>query len=171
MFSRGSKSDQTEASVVRQASRSSGGPAKGRPSGVTSMIGVGLVIEGSLESSGEICIQGAVKGDIAAVSVIVSESGRVEGAITADVVRIGGTVQGKVRGSAIAIAKSARVVGDVYHGKLSIEEGAVFEGSVRYVEPQAAGHAMAGPAAGAGKDSATPVPATQAAGGATTSTA
>ena len=156
MFSRGSKSGQTETSPTKPAALAEREPARGktRPSGVASMIGQGLTIEGNLQSGGEIRIQGAVKGDISAVSVTVEENGRVDGTVAAEAIRIGGTVEGKVRGSAVAIARTARVVGDVYHGKLSIEEGAMFEGSVRQVDPKGAGRKAADKGAGNSRDGA-----------------
>lgn len=119
---------------------SAGGPPelpRARPrqartgSGATSVIGPDLLITGNLEATGEVQIHGDVQGDIQAGRIVVGEQARIMGALIADEIVIGGSVQGSIRGNSVTFQSASHIEGDVFHRKLAIEQGAFFEGKSR----------------------------------------
>jgi cytoskeletal protein CcmA (bactofilin family) len=97
----------------------------------TSIIGADLTITGSLESTGEVQIEGEVQGDIRANRIVVGAEATITGALVADEIVIGGNVQGPIRGNKVTFQTASHVEGDVYHRTLAIEQGAYFEGKSR----------------------------------------
>ena len=102
-------------------------PAVPRPSGPT-RVGPDLVIRGVVEGRGQIEIQGKVEGHVKCREVSVVEGGRIEGSVVAELVQIGGAVEGPVRATTVEIKKTASVVGKITHLNLSVEAGAYLEG-------------------------------------------
>lgn len=100
-----------------------------------SILSADLHVVGNIFSEGEIQIDGSVDGDVRANAVILGRAGIVKGAVVADTVHVMGHVTGKIKASHVMLAKSARVVGDVLHGNLGIEQGAYVEGTFRRIEP------------------------------------
>lgn len=108
--------------------------SKGYEKMSSSVIGADLVITGSLQSNGEVTIEGEIQGDIQCGSLLVGETARVQGNVVADEVVIRGRVEGSVRGNHVALQSTSHVEGDVFHRSLSIEQGAFFEGKSRRSE-------------------------------------
>jgi cytoskeletal protein CcmA (bactofilin family) len=104
---------------------------KGFEKMTASVIGADLVITGSLQSSGEVTIEGEIQGDIQCGTLVVGEQARVQGNVVADDIVIRGRVEGTVRGNRVALQSTSHVEGDVYHRMLAIEQGAFFEGKSR----------------------------------------
>jgi cytoskeletal protein CcmA (bactofilin family) len=102
-----------------------------RAAGFPSVIGPDLSIVGNLEGTGEVQIHGDVQGDIQAGRIVVGEQARIAGALIADEIVIGGSVQGSIRGNSVTFRSASYVEGDVFHRKLAIEQGAFFEGKSR----------------------------------------
>ncbi len=102
-------------------------PVAARPSGPT-RVGPDLVIRGVVEGRGQIVIQGKVEGHVTCREVSVAEGGRIEGSVVAELVQIGGAVEGPVRATTVDIRKTASVVGKITHLNLSVESGAYLEG-------------------------------------------
>ncbi len=121
MFSRGSKPDRP-------------GPSGRSP--VPSIIGADLHVTGDLRSGGEIQIDGSVDGDVVSHKILVGESAMIRGELVADVIRIHGTVHGQIRAREVTLARTARMVGDIQHEELAIEQGAFLEGHCRHIETQ-----------------------------------
>lgn len=94
------------------------------------IISNGVVIEGKLSSSGNIRIDGTVKGDTEAKgNVTVGENGNITGQINADVITIGGKVEGSVNAKEKLILEGkATLKGDLITKILVVEAGAHFEG-------------------------------------------
>jgi cytoskeletal protein CcmA (bactofilin family) len=94
------------------------------------MLGQGTLIEGNVNSDGDIRIDGEVKGTLVSKSkVVVGVTGSVEGDIHCQ----NATVEGKVNGNIfvadlLILTKSAMVNGDIQLKKLVVEEGARFTG-------------------------------------------
>jgi cytoskeletal protein CcmA (bactofilin family) len=61
------------------------------------------------------------------------------GTITAETVRVCGTVQGEIKAATVALEKTARVTGNIVHQTLSIEAGAYFEGQCHRTDGVSAG--------------------------------
>jgi cytoskeletal protein CcmA (bactofilin family) len=104
-----------------------GGPA----TGVVSVIGPELVVTGNLETAGDLLVDGDVQGDIYAARIVIGAQARVVGDLVADEIVVGGSVQGSVRGNNVTFQGGCRVEGEVMHRKLTIEQGAYFEGRSR----------------------------------------
>jgi cytoskeletal protein CcmA (bactofilin family) len=111
-------------------------------------IGRSLVIKGEISGAESLYIDGRVEGaiDFAGHAVTVSVSGTVAASISAREVVILGKVQGNIKGTeCVDIRTHASVSGDVVTQHISVEEGAILEGSieVRAVEQKADPHKQA----------------------------
>ncbi len=111
-----------------------------RNASATHRIGEGAHVEGTLQFSGRLEIDGTLAGSAMAVGdeaseVFVGSKGRVQGEITAATVVISGTVQGPVKATVrLDVLAGARLMGDVTYRDLQIQHGAVVEGSLRPIE-------------------------------------
>lgn len=96
-------------------------------------IGKGTLIQGSIETFGNLRIEGKVLGDIKTKSkVVLGESSHVQGNILAQNAEIGGEVKGIVEVSDILILKPTSVIhGDIITNKLIVESGATFNGGCK----------------------------------------
>jgi cytoskeletal protein CcmA (bactofilin family) len=99
----------------------------------SNVIGKGTVLEGNVETFGNIRIEGKVIGNIKSKSkVALGHSSHVEGNITAQNADIEGEVKGKIEISEMLVLKATAVInGDIVTGKLVVEPGAVFNGSCK----------------------------------------
>ena len=109
-----------------------------------SIIGSDVRIEGNVKTSGELQLDGEIKGDLNCGGLVMGESGSVIGLITADNVTIRGTVKGEIRAKTVRLEKSAVVDGDVYHETMSVESGAKLTGRFAHTANPADKSAPAG---------------------------
>lgn len=115
--------------MVAKPERTSEAPQSAQAGGGPSIISKDLEIIGNLKSSGNIQIDGRIKGEIRSNSVSVSPTAHVEGSILAQSVQVGGLVKGRVEAPNVSILQSAKMLGDVVHDVLEIEGGAHFHGA------------------------------------------
>lgn len=96
-------------------------------------IGKGTVLEGNIETYGNIRIEGKVIGNVKSKSkVALGNSSNIQGNITAQNADIEGEVKGKIEISELLVLKATAIInGDIVTGKLVVEPGAVFNGSCR----------------------------------------
>lgn len=98
------------------------------------LIGGTTFIEGSVAFSRGLRVDGRVKGNIVhsgddPSTLVLSESGRIEGEVHVSHAIINGTVVGPVHGSQyVELQPKARVTGDVYYRAVEIHPGAVVQG-------------------------------------------
>lgn len=99
----------------------------------SNVIGKGTVLEGNIETSGNIRIEGRIIGNIKSRSkVALGSSSLVDGNVAAQNADIEGTVKGKVEISDLLVLKATGTVqGDIVTGKLVVEPGAVFNGTCK----------------------------------------
>ncbi|MBS1505313.1 MAG: polymer-forming cytoskeletal protein [Bacteroidetes bacterium] len=99
----------------------------------SNVIGKGTVLEGNIETYGNIRIEGRINGNIKSKSKVALGNGsHVEGNITAQNADIEGEVKGKVDITELLVLKSTAVIhGDIITGKLVVEPGAMFNGSCK----------------------------------------
>lgn len=99
-------------------------------SNISNTIGKGTTLNGSIETYGNLRIEGKVYGDITAKSkVVIGKSAHIEGNILAQNADIEGEVKGKVEISDILVLKpTAKIHGDILTNKLIVESGAQFNG-------------------------------------------
>lgn len=94
-----------------------------------SVIGSDVAIRGDISASVDLHVDGKVEGDITCASLVQGEGSEVIGGIEAETARLSGTVRGTIKAKSLAILKSARIEGDVHYETLTIEQGAVVQGS------------------------------------------
>lgn len=93
------------------------------------IIGPESVFKGEISSKGTVRIDGRFEGNIVADYLIIGETGTIIGDVTAKTLIAGGKLTGNVRSSeSVEIQPKGEVYGDIYAVRLSIAEGAVFEG-------------------------------------------
>lgn len=114
-----------------RASARKDGSSAGTRSRVPSILSNDLRITGGINSDGELQVDGLVDGDVAAGSLVVGESGRINGAVDAKRVQVLGCVEGRISAGEVVVNASGRVVGDIEHEVLTIERGAFVDGHCR----------------------------------------
>ncbi len=94
------------------------------------VIGSETVVQGTISTKGSLRVDGKVEGGITeADSIVVGESGDIQGDVSARAVVVGGKVIGNITASSIEILSAASIHGDIKTGALAISEGANFEGN------------------------------------------
>lgn len=106
-----------------------------KPQGrIDSLIGAGTKVEGNVEFSGGLRVDGTVRGNVSATggqsgTLVVSEHALIEGDIRVSHLVINGTVTGSVRSSEfVELQSRARVTGDVEYGSIEMHLGAIIQG-------------------------------------------
>jgi len=99
----------------------------------SNVIGKGTTIEGNIDTSGNIRIEGRVIGNIKSrAKIALGNSSQVDGNVTAQNADIEGHVKGKIDISEVLVLKATSVItGDISTSKLVIEPGATFNGSCK----------------------------------------
>lgn len=127
-----SKTDTSDALADQPQPASASGPTTARGRGMPTLISEDMNIHGDISGKDEIQIEGKVVGTVICGSLVIGSGGRVEGEVTADSVHVAGNVTGEIKAGSLTMAATARVDGDIeVRDGLSIEMGAVFEGSTR----------------------------------------
>jgi cytoskeletal protein CcmA (bactofilin family) len=133
----------------------------------TATIGKAVKIIGQIFTKEDLNVDGDVEGTIESTDnkVTIGTTGRVQASVKAREVVIFGQVQGNVEAAdKVDIRREAKLVGDITTARISIEDGALFKGSIDIRKPE--------PKPGAATAPATPsTPSTPAASPASTATA
>lgn len=106
---------------------------RGGPAGAPSIIAAGVVVTGNIRSDGELHVDGRVEGDIDALALTVGDQGHVVGHIDVEDATIHGIVSGTIRARRVRLGRASKVIAEITHDILSIDEGASFEGQCRRV--------------------------------------
>ncbi|HRF99963.1 MAG: polymer-forming cytoskeletal protein [Bacteroidia bacterium] len=95
------------------------------------LIGNGTSIIGDINSNGDVRIDGNLKGNITiSGKLVVGPSGSIEGNVICQNADISGEIHGKVTVTELLSLKaSAKLLGDIVTGKISIEPNATFTGT------------------------------------------
>ncbi|MCG8591711.1 MAG: polymer-forming cytoskeletal protein [Proteobacteria bacterium] len=120
---------------------SSPAPSVGISGGLTAFIDQGSEFEGKLSFKDTVRIDGHFSGEISSQNTLmVGETGEIEARIESKTVVVAGSVMGDVIASRqIVIHKSGRVHGNLETPSLVVEEGAVFNGTIKMERPDARG--------------------------------
>lgn len=118
---------------------------------ISNRINHGTVVEGKIDSDGDIRVEGIIRGTIKTSSkVAVGPTGLIEGDVHCKSADIEGRIIGDVEVSEVLTLKSTAIVeGNIYTAKIVIENGAHFDGicnmgtkekerSVAHAQPQLA---------------------------------
>ena len=131
------------------------------------IIGPSITIKGDVTGEEDLLIQGRVEGkvDLAQHHVTVGANGRIKANVLGRSVTVEGEVEGDLHAEEqIAIRKSGKVHGNLVAPRVTIEDGATFQGSIDMdrkvapaqrpaTPPALVGHTSASPAAGSGTPS------------------
>lgn len=94
-----------------------------------SFIGSNTLFKGEIETKGTLRVDGIIEGNIRADWVIVGEKSHITGDISARGIVVGGRVDGNLKGKEIVEMKNkGQIHGQIFTSKLSIVEGAIFDG-------------------------------------------
>ena len=97
------------------------------------MIGPSIVIKGTVSGDEDLVIQGKVEGtiDLRDNEVSVGQTGKVNADVSAKVVKVDGEVSGDITGTEkVVISKSGNVHGNIVAPRVTLEDGAIFKGSI-----------------------------------------
>jgi cytoskeletal protein CcmA (bactofilin family) len=100
---------------------------------ITSVLGVGLIWQGSINGSGGVRVEGTFDGQIALKGLlVVGETGKVtcENVRAVNVI-VAGAVKGNITAQKVEIRSSGRVWGDIVTTAFATEEGAFLRGQIR----------------------------------------
>ena len=107
-------------------------PKRARALSAPSIISADMVINGTLNSSGDIQIDGRVEGDVRSVGLVIGDKAEIHGEIYAEDVTVRGKVVGRIRARKVLLAATSHVEGDILHEAFAVESGAFFEGNCRH---------------------------------------
>lgn len=115
---------------------------------IDTLIGAETTVEGDIDFSGGLRVDGRVRGNINEVggksgTLVLSEHGQIEGSISVSHAVINGVVVGPVSARAyVELQAKSRVTGDVCYKSLEMHMGAVVEGKLIYLSEAAPEGAM-----------------------------
>jgi len=125
MFSKTNSNTQKPAQPTSDPARKAAPrPAASAPS----ILGRDITIVGEIRTDGDLQIDGRHEGNISAASITIGEQGAISGEIKAKSVLVRGKVSGKINASLVELAETANVQADIIQDKLTISNGAFFDG-------------------------------------------
>src|SRR6266542_2392839 len=111
---------------------------------IDSLIGAGTVVQGDINFTGGLRIDGEVRGSVVSTNgepstLVISEQARVEGEIRVSHVVVNGSVNGPIAADDyLELQPKAKVTGDVTYKTLEMHVGAVVQGRLNHAEPGSA---------------------------------
>ncbi len=109
------------------------------------IVGDGTRVAGQVTVKGTIRIDGIVEGDVHADWVVVGETGKILGNTHARGMVVGGSVEGNIEATeTVELMGKASMAGEIRAPKLTIAEGAVFDGRSRMKGESGASEAQEG---------------------------
>jgi cytoskeletal protein CcmA (bactofilin family) len=128
-----------ETKTPQQSRKAGASPAPG--SEKRTVIAGPTRVEGRVLGSGEILVEGMIKGTIDSDGKVrVNERGRVEADVHARLVAVAGTVTGNITADdRIILEPTAQVDGNITAPRILIEDGATFKGQVNMRAPERSG--------------------------------
>lgn len=113
-----------------------GSSKKRRSSRIDTLIGQHSEVQGDIKFSGGVHIDGAVRGNVAAINdgqsmLSVSDKGSIQGEVSVPYIVLNGVVIGDVHSSKhIELSSKARVTGNVYYNLIEMAIGAEVNGKL-----------------------------------------
>ena len=107
---------------------------------IDTLVGTDTVLTGDLTFSGGLRVDGTIRGNVqeqagSQGTIILGESGRIEGAISATNIVLIGTVVGPVSaGKFIELQATARIEGELHYTSLEMHMGSVVDGKLVHSE-------------------------------------
>jgi len=106
-----------------------------------SLLGQSMLVRGNLEAGEDLTIAGHLEGSLnhTAQHLVIDATGVVKANIRACNLRIAGRVEGDIHASeSVQLQATAQVTGNIHTARLSIADGARFNGKVTMIEPNKA---------------------------------
>ncbi len=103
---------------------------------ITSVLGAGVIWQGTINGSGGVRVEGTFEGQIAIKGLlVVGETGKVtcENVRAINVI-VAGAVKGNITAQKVEIRSTGRVWGDIITSAFATEEGAFLRGQIRMEE-------------------------------------
>lgn len=99
----------------------------------SNIIGKGTILQGDIETFGNLRIEGKILGNVKTKSKIaLGQSSHVEGNILAQNAEVAGEVKGKIEVTDVLILKPTAIIhGDIITNKIIVESGATFNGGCK----------------------------------------
>ncbi len=103
---------------------------------IDTLIGAGSILQGDLEFTGGLRVDGHVKGHVTAQdsnkgTIVLSESGVIEGDVNVPHVVINGTINGNIVSNGhVELQAKAKITGDIHYKAVEMELGAILNGSL-----------------------------------------
>jgi cytoskeletal protein CcmA (bactofilin family) len=103
---------------------------------IDTLVGAGSVLQGDLEFTGGLRVDGHIKGHVSAHdssngTLVLSESGVIEGDVNVPHVVVNGTVKGNIASTGhVELQANANISGDIHYKAVEMELGAVLNGSL-----------------------------------------
>ncbi|HWA14289.1 MAG TPA: polymer-forming cytoskeletal protein [Burkholderiales bacterium] len=125
---------------------------------IDSLVGSGTVVEGNIEFTGGLRVDGRVRGNVTATdgqpsTLVLSEKAQIEGEIRVSHAVINGTVIGPVHGAEyVELQPRSNVTGDVHYRTLEIQLGAVVQGRLVHQDDDVTGKVVSLKGSGAAGD-------------------
>jgi cytoskeletal protein CcmA (bactofilin family) len=107
---------------------------------IESLISASTTIEGNVRFKGGLRIDGTVKGNVLAEdgvpsTLVLSESGRIEGQVCAAHLMINGSIAGPITATeTIELQPKAKITGEIHYQALEMHHGAVVDGTLMHLE-------------------------------------
>ena len=95
---------------------------------ITSTVGEDLTIVGNVRTTGSLRLEGRIEGRVECETLVLGETGVVEGDVISNEVVVFGKVLGGISADQITLQGTCVVVGDLSYGSLAVERGAQFDG-------------------------------------------
>ncbi len=109
-------------------------PKRTRTMSAPSIISADMVINGTINSTGDIQVDGRVEGDVRSVGLVIGDKAEISGEVLAEDVTVRGKVFGRIRARKVLLAATSHVEGEILHEAFAVESGAFFEGNCRHSE-------------------------------------
>lgn len=106
--------------------------AAARTGSVPSIVSADLTVTGTLNTSGDMQIDGILEGDVRSCGLVIGERAEVHGHIWAEDVTIRGRVIGRIHARKALLCATSHVEGDIVAEAFAVEAGAFFEGNCKH---------------------------------------
>lgn len=93
-------------------------------------------VEGDMSTTGNLTIAGIIDGNIVSQSLVILDTGTINGNIESARVEVEGQINGNIQGTNIYLGRNALIRGDIYFSEtLKTEEGADVDGYIKKSKP------------------------------------
>ena len=96
-----------------------------------SLLASDLTIKGNIDSGADLHVDGRIEGDVQCTGLTQGSESQIVGNVTADSVKLAGTVEGSVKARSVTIEPSARITGDVEYEVIRVETGGKVDGNLK----------------------------------------